>query len=102
MLPSMTSTRPLTFKQLEAYYKKEGALGVGAHYVVDRDGDVHKGRPLDEHPNVNPTFNKDSVAIEVMCSTHAELTQTQHKVIDGLVEFIKDTYPNAEELNHIM
>lgn len=98
----MTGTNRLTLRQLEAYYRKEGALGIGSHYIVDRDGHVHEGRPVDEHPNVHPQFNKNSIAIEVMCSSQEDMTEVQKDVTEGMVEYLKDQFPNAEELNHIL
>lgn len=89
----------MSLKQLEAHYKQEGALGIGSHYVIDRNGDVHKGRPREEHPNVHPRHNRDSVAIEVMCSSQEDMTSKQRLAVEGAVEYLQDIYPNAEPLD---
>lgn len=100
--PSMTGTKQMSLKELDRLYKSEGALGVGSHYIVDRLGDVLKGRPRDEHGNVLPDFNKNSIFIEVLCDGPDTILEEQKRAVDGIVSYLQDIYDNVEELNHIV
>lgn len=101
MLQSGTGTKALTLNELENIYRAEGALGIGSHYVIDRDGDVLKARHIDEHPNVHPRYNKDSVAIEVLCCNCLDMNDAQKAALRGAITLLEEKYPEAEELNLI-
>lgn len=100
VVPSCTGTKDLSLWDIKAKYREQGVGQIGSHYVVLRDGDVEKGRPVDEHGNVEQLYNRDSVFIEVLCSTDEEMTEAQRVSVHGLVSYLEDKY-EAEELNLI-
>lgn len=101
VLQSGTGTKALTLRELEDIYRAEGALSIGSHYVIDREGDVLKARHEDEHPNAHPRYNKDSVVIEVLCCNNLDMNEAQKAALSGAISVLQDKYPEAEELNLI-
>lgn len=83
---------------LSCKYRDKGVSGIGSHYVVLGNGDVAKGRDINEHGNVDPRFNRDAVYIEVMGQSADDITPHQQSAIDGCVSVLQDRYENAELL----
>ena len=38
----------VTKEQIDAQHRKSGLLGIGFHFIITIDGDVKKGRPVDQ------------------------------------------------------
>lgn len=83
---------------LSCKYRDKGIAGIGSHYVVLGNGDVVKGRDVNEHGNVNPQFNKDSVYIEVMGVTASDITPHQKTTIEGCISLLEERFDAAELL----
>jgi hypothetical protein len=83
---------------LSCAYRDRGVSDIGSHYIVLEDGDVIKGRPHDQHGNVHPQFNKDSVFIEVMGEEGFAINPQQRVAITGVLSRMADIY-DAEELD---
>lgn len=77
---------------LSCKYRDKGVSGIGSHYVVLGDGDVVKGRDIEQHGNVDPRYNRNSVYIEVMGQSADDITPHQQSAIDGCVSILEDRY----------
>jgi len=101
VLPTETGEADLTNWEIQCKYREKGIGQVGHHFIVLRNGDVEKGRPKDEHGNMHPLYNKDSVFVSVLCTTRKQLTEAQEVSIKGLIEYLENIFTSAEELNLI-
>lgn len=83
---------------LSCKYRDNGVSDIGSHYVILSDGDVIKPRSDEEHGNVCPRYNVNSVFIEVMGLTEDDITPQQKTALEGVVSVLEERFVTAEIL----
>jgi len=76
-------------------HRENGLVEVGTHYVIYQNGDVENHRAHAQHGNLHPKYNADAVFVEVITQT-GEMNEAQAAAADGLVEYLQETYLEAE------
>lgn len=82
---------------IECMDRDKGLLEIGCHYLIDTDGDSLVGRKRDTVGNYHPDMDGSSVIIKVVGST--QFNPAQEAAVKGLVSYLQEVYPEAEELN---
>ena len=73
----------VTKEQIDAQHRKSGLLGIGFHFIITIDGDVKKGRPVDQIG-----FNLDDdkgETIGIALVGHHKFNELQTKALNKLV-----------------
>ena len=50
-----------TVEQIDSWHKDRGWWGIGYHYVVDHNGEIQEGRPVNKPGAHTRGENKDSI-----------------------------------------
>ena len=87
-----------------AWWKNPKSKGVGAHYIIDKDGSVINTAPItDSTGHIMPDLatkkinNKTSLGIEIVGKNDKDVTQAQKEAVKRLYEEqILPTYPNIK------
>lgn len=82
---------------IEVTYREAGVNGLGCHYIVHVNGDVHAGRPHGVYANHDEHFDADSVVIVVVGTNR--FSEAQLVSLRGLVSWLGERYTEADELN---
>ena len=93
-----TNTEPnetLTTQDIERRDRNKGSLTIGSHYVVQPDGLVETGRPLDQFDQRRRKYNKDSVFVDVV-GKYSKYTDAQLQAISEIEDELLDLYPGSE------
>ena len=93
-----TNTEPnetLTTQDIERRDRNKGSLTIGSHYVVQPDGLVETGRPLDQFGQRRRKYNKDSVFVDVV-GKYSKYTDAQLQAISEIEDELLDLYPGSE------
>lgn len=98
--------RDYTVEQIRGWHKKRGWSDIGYHYVVYRDGSVHKGRPLWKQGAHVRGHNRGTVGICYIGgvagdgSNKAKDTRTpaQKDAIENLLLELLDKYPKIKKI----
>lgn len=98
-----------TVQDIDRWHKARGWKGIGYHYVIYRDGSIHKGRPEEQVGAHCQNHNKHSIGIcyiggtrEVRdpinpCDTR---TEAQKRSLRALLTELKRSYPRALIMGH--
>lgn len=98
-----------TVQDIDRWHKARGWKGIGYHYVIYRDGSIHKGRPEEQVGAHCQNHNKHSIGIcyiggtrEVRdpitpCDTR---TEAQKRSLRALLTKLKRSYPRALIMGH--
>lgn len=98
-----SATEDMTAWDVECLYRDQGINGIGAHYVILRDGDVlnkntYKAiRARDEVGTVDPRYNNNSIFVALV-GADDQYTTAQQASLKGLIEYLQEQYPEAEPL----
>lgn len=71
-----------TVESIRAYHKRKGWSDIGYHFVIRKDGSLHKGRPVERAGAGVEGFNKGT--IHVCCTGHGDLedfTEAQKRTL---------------------
>lgn len=99
VLVSGTSPDATPF-EIATKYRAQGALNIGSHYLIDRDGDVQKTRPHEDIGNVHEDFDESAIYIEIVGTSGSYIrNEAQQAAAAGLVEYLQEQYLNAYELD---
>ena len=52
-----------SFSDIDRDFRRRGAFGCGAHFVITRDGTTHLGRPLNQIGCVAPGYNAHAIFV---------------------------------------
>ncbi|QFS87604.1 MULTISPECIES: N-acetylmuramoyl-L-alanine amidase [unclassified Marinobacter] len=100
-----SASEDMTAWDVECLYRDLGVNGIGAHYVILRDGDVlnkntYKAiRARDEVGNVDPRYNANSIFV-VLVGSDDQYTEGQRAALNGLIGYLQEQYPEVEPLFH--
>lgn len=96
-----------TVQDIERWHKARGWKGIGYHYVVYRDGSIHKGRPEEQVGAHCLNHNKHSIGICYIGGMTADnkkakdtRTPEQKAAIRALLVELKQSYPRALIMGH--
>lgn len=88
-LPPVSPGQPVTLEWLEKEHRLRGALRCLFHYVVNPDGSLSVGTPLNL-----PGLERGTVSVAV-CLDRAFPTMPQRRAADTLKSTLLDTFENA-------
>ena len=99
--------RDYTVADIDRWHKQRGWKGIGYHYVVYRDGSVHKGRDVSEIGAHCEGHNANSIGVCYIggCAADGKTpkdtrTPAQRAALRDLVELLRTEYPNATIHGH--
>ena len=100
-----TATREGQNWTVEGIHKMDlnnGWSGIGYNFVIDLDGNVHEGRPLNAVGAHCPPYNSSSVGVVYVGGVDSTLkpkdtrTSAQKEALYELVYWLKNVYPDAQ------
>ena len=96
-----------TVQDIDRWHKARGWKGIGYHYVIYRDGSIHKGRPEEQVGAHCLNHNKHSIGICYIGGTTADnkkakdtRTPEQKAALRALLVELKQSYPRALIMGH--
>ena len=96
-----------TVQDIDRWHKARGWKGIGYHYVIYRDGSIHKGRPEEQVGAHCLNHNKHSIGICYIGGTTADnkkakdtRTEAQKRSLRALLVELKQSYPRALIMGH--
>lgn len=96
-----------TVQDIDRWHKARGWKGIGYHYVIYRDGSIHKGRPEEQVGAHCMNHNKHSIGICYIGGTTADnkkakdtRTEAQKRSLRALLVELKQSYPRALIMGH--
>jgi len=102
VMPSQTSS----VEQINEWHLQRGWNGVGYHYVIRRDGDIEKGRPLEVVGAHCLNYNLHSIGVCYEGGLDAQgrpadtRTASQKKAMRQLLKSLRKSYPKAKIAGH--
>ena len=99
--------RDFTVEDITRWHKARGFATIGYHYVIYRDGSIHKGRPLEQIGAHCVGHNKHSIGICYIggCASDGKTpkdtrTPEQKEALLALLRRLKARFPNATIHRH--
>ena len=99
--------RDFTVEDITRWHKARGFATIGYHYVIYRDGSIHKGRPLEQIGAHCVGHNKHSIGICYIggCASDGKTpkdtrTPEQKEALLALLRRLKARFPNATIHGH--
>ncbi len=95
-----------TVEDIKHWHKQRGFADIGYHYVIYRDGSVHKGRPESIAGAHVQGHNRDSIGVCYIGGLDANgkakdtRTEAQRRTLVVLLRSLKAKYPNARIVGH--
>lgn len=80
----------ITKEQIDAQHRKLGLLGIGFHFVITIDGDVKKGRDIDQIGFNLDDDNGETVGIALVGDT--KFNELQTKSLKNLIQDLNKKY----------
>ena len=84
---------------VERKCRMRGALSIGYHFVISRDGTIQKGRPLTEAGNHARGYNTNSIAV-CLVGLPKRATSAQKASLYWLIDLLQREFPAAEAVTH--
>ncbi|MCQ2344386.1 MAG: N-acetylmuramoyl-L-alanine amidase [Paludibacteraceae bacterium] len=91
---------------IDVWHRKRGFRSIGYHYVIDLDGTIENGRPLDKPGAHCEGVNDSSIGICYIggLDSHGKpkntLTPEQNDSLVTLVSMLKDSFPDIKIFGH--
>ena len=92
---------------IHKWHKERGFNGIGYHFVIYRDGSIHKGRPIEQVGAHTTGQNAHSIGICLIggCAADGKTpkdtrTEAQRAALIQLVSELKASYPSATVHGH--
>ena len=98
--------RDVKVSEIKDWHLQRGWSDIGYHYVIELDGTIRKGRPLDRIGAHVRGHNKGSIGICYVGGVDKNMkpkdtkTKEQSKSLAALSILLKDMYPNIEFKGH--
>ena len=92
-----------TCQDIHRWHLANGWSGIGYHFVVYKDGSIHRARPLDALGAHVKNANSDSIGICAVGNYDNEdktMPDAQFNSIVNLCKYLKGIYPNAKVVGH--
>tara|TARA_R100000734_G_C3309948_1_gene100689 strand:- start:260 stop:700 length:441 start_codon:yes stop_codon:yes gene_type:complete len=104
--------RPVSVEEIDSWHKARGWSGCGYHYIVQLDGTINPGRPVERSGAHVKGHNKSSIGICYIGGVESEKgpdgnwvakdTRTDKQILSlkYLVGYLCASYPGAEVYGH--
>ena len=98
--------RPVSVEEIDSWHKQRGWSQIGYHYVVQLDGTINEGRPVNISGAHCKGHNKTSIGITYVggCDSNMEPkdTRTDKQILslEYLVGYLCASHPGAEVYGH--
>ena len=98
--------RAVSVSDIDRYHRQRGFACIGYHFVVDLDGKVHAGRPLDQAGAHCVGHNAYSIGVCYVggLDQHGRPKDTrtpeQKEALRKLIGMLQKKYPNAKVYGH--
>jgi N-acetylmuramoyl-L-alanine amidase len=98
--------RPVSVEEIDSWHKQRGWTQIGYHYVVQLDGTINQGRPLNISGAHVKGHNKGSIGITYVGGCDADMnpkdtrTDAQIDSLEYLIGFLCASYPGSEVYGH--
>lgn len=98
--------RAVSVGDIDSWHKKRGWSQIGYHYVVQLDGEINLGRPIEISGAHCKGHNKTSVGITYVGGVDADMnakdtrTNAQINSLEYLVGYLCASYPGSEVFGH--
>ena len=99
--------RDYTVADIDRWHRQRGFKSIGYHFVIYRDGTIHKGRPLDQIGAHCTGHNANSIGICYIggCAADGKTakdtrTGAQREALKRLVSELREAYPAATVHGH--
>ncbi len=99
--------KDFTVADIDRWHRQRGFASIGYHYVVYRDGSVHKGRPVEQQGAHCKGHNAQSIGLCYIggCAPDGRTpkdtrTAAQRAALRQLVEQLQKQYPSATVHGH--
>jgi N-acetylmuramoyl-L-alanine amidase len=98
--------RPVSVEEIDSWHKQRGWSQIGYHYVVQLDGTINQGRPLNISGAHVKGHNKGSIGITYVGGCDADMnpkdtrTDAQIDSLEYLIGFLCASYPGSEVYGH--
>ena len=94
-------------KEIDAWHKAKGWAGIGYHFVIDLDGTIEQGRPMDKVGAHCYGHNRNSIGVCYIggCAKDGKTpkdtrTHEQKASLASLLVDLRRLYPNATIHGH--
>ena len=99
--------KDFTVQQIDQWHRQRGFRCIGYHFVIYRDGSIHKGRPIDQIGAHTSGHNANSIGICYIggCTSDGKTpkdtrTGAQHVSLVKLVAELRSQFPTASVHGH--
>ena len=99
--------KDFTVQDIDRWHRQRGFKSIGYHFVIYRDGTIHKGRPLDQIGAHCTGHNANSIGICYIggCAADGKTakdtrTGAQREALKRLVSELRVAYPQATVHGH--
>lgn len=99
--------KDFTVQDIDRWHRQRGFKCIGYHFVIYRDGSIHKGRPLDQIGAHCTGHNANSIGICYIggCAADGKTakdtrTGAQREALKRLVSELRVAYPQATVHGH--
>ena len=92
-----------TVEDIDKWHRDRGWSQIGYHRVIESDGTVHDGRPVQIVGAHAKGSNQSSIGICVVGNNSKDTekwTQEQEEALEKVVCYFIDLYPNAKVMGH--
>ncbi len=106
IIVTCTDTKPdklLDIVQLDRLHRGLGWMCAGVHFLIDKFGEIQKGRELDEHGCHTWGYDDISVSITLVGGRNLEGIPTEQsyfeeqlEALTNLIVYLKGIYPDAK------
>lgn len=90
--------RPVTLEDIDSWHKQRGWKGVGYHYVIEADGTIREGRPINEIGAHVAGSNAKTIGI-CMVGTD-KFSRGQWESLSLIHDQLGAQFPEAQWLGH--
>lgn len=87
---------PCTADEIDRVHRRRGWLRIGYHFIITSEGEIQKGREIEQAGAHSRGFNDCSIGIGV-CKG---FTEAQDSSLLSLVTLLTMKYPRIEVMNH--
>jgi len=105
IIVTCTDTKPdklLDIVQLDRLHRALGWISVGCHFLIDKFGEIQKGRELEEHGSHTWGYDESSICITLVGGRNLEGLTTDQSYFEEQLEslllltsHLKRVYPDA-------
>ncbi len=98
--------RDVSVDTVRDWHLDRGWSDIGYHYVIELDGTIRNGRPVERQGAHVRGFNKNSIGICYIGGCDAEMapkdtrTKSQLESLESLIENLMNEYPNSTLHGH--